>query len=213
MRHYPARPEDSQRPRRLRPRKKNRSTARALLRSIATYAARRLHGCLARCNRARSGKRGFCSAHRSCWKARDGRDRTEYEAPATRAPLVVGEVEQLPALLRSNALYSKQPLIFALAPLAPQENFAFAERLNQYRQECGCSLGAKCMAASLILSAAWVVDRSSLVTLWWQIPVALAAALLCAGAGKAVGIARARRKLRREVNFFLKSFPEHQRKE
>lgn len=162
--------------------------------------------------RARSGN--AVSAQRI---VRAGRPATAAIEPRrTRprlAPLVVGEVEQLRALLRSNALYSKQPLIFALAALSPQENFAFAERLNQYRQECGCSLGAQCMAASLILSTAWVVDRSSLVALWWQIPVALAAALLCAGGGKAVGIARARRKLRREVNFFLKSFPEHQKKE
>lgn len=82
---------------------------------------------------------------------------------------------------------------------------AIAARLNAYREECGCSLGAKCLAAGVCIAITWLVAASDgfSLHLFVRLAAALVFAVVCSGAGKALGILAARRRLRREIDEVL----------
>jgi hypothetical protein len=117
------------------------------------------------------------------------------------APLVVRDADDLSALARSGRLYSPQPLSLELPALPAAATIALAERLDRDRHECGCSLGAKCMAAGAFAALAALAVRYGPLTpaFFWRLPLALAAAVAAAGAGKTLGILAARHRVRRSI--------------
>jgi len=126
------------------------------------------------------------------------------------APRVVRDRAELRALLGSRELYAKRPLALELPGLSAQEAFAWSERLNGLRNECGCSLGAKCMAAGFLaaLAALAVLHGPFTPALLLRLPLAAVAAVVCAGLGKAAGILMARRRLRREIASLASNVPD-----
>lgn len=121
------------------------------------------------------------------------------DAPGAR--LVVRDAAELSALARSGRLYSAQPLSLELPALPAAAVTALAERLDRDRQECGCSLGAKCMAAGALAALAFLAARYGPLTpqFLWRLPLVLAAAVAAAGAGKTLGILAAHRRVRRSI--------------
>ena len=121
-----------------------------------------------------------------------------YEAGSI---LVINEPEQLRALVGRKMLHSKQLLAIRLPNLSESDGSMISERLNRYRSECGCSLGAKSMAVGFVATMICLVLRYGFFTaaLVWRLPLAFLGGLLLAGIGKAIGIAIARRGFRREI--------------
>jgi hypothetical protein len=101
------------------------------------------------------------------------------------------------------------PARFSLAieipGLSQTDTRAASERLVSFAQECGCSLGAKCMAAGFVVMALYLAWSQGIASagFLWRLPLTLAAALIGAAAGKLVGLARARRGLNREIDRLL----------
>lgn len=115
------------------------------------------------------------------------------------APLVVRDVAELQAL---RVRLPRSPVALQLPGIAPDEARAAGERIESYRNECGCDLGAKCMALGFFATLAALVLRHGIAG-WTLVTAVLWAALcsvMCAGVGKAIGIARARTGLRREID-------------
>jgi hypothetical protein len=122
-----------------------------------------------------------------------------------QAAIIVRNADGLKAWLESPWRVSPQPLVIQLPQLPAGEAKVIAARLDQARSECGCSLGAKCMISGTAVALAWLTFRLGFLTpaFLWRLPLALLFALLCAGAGKAVGLLLARRRLRRDIRFLL----------
>ena len=78
----------------------------------------------------------------------------------------------------------------------PADPGSLLSRLGAAGDDCGCSLGARCMAIGFVaaLVALGVQYGAFTPAFFWRSPLALVVAFLCAGAGKSVGIARARRR-------------------
>src|SRR2546421_12662934 len=112
------------------------------------------------------------------------------EGRVAEALLVIRDFNDLRALGESRLLYSKQPLAISLPGLPTEKAEALSERLNRYRNECGCSLGAKCMAAGFVAALAWLSAWHGVFTaaFLWRLPLAFLFTLACAGAGKISGI-------------------------
>ena len=128
--------------------------------------------------------------------------------PHGAAPLVIADLAGLRALSGTRDFTSRRPLVLNLPELPPTEAFAAAERLNRDRGECGCSLGAKAMAAGFGLTLGALAVGFGPLTLAFleRSPLALGAAFAAAGAGKVAGIALDRRRARREVARILETF-------
>jgi hypothetical protein len=120
----------------------------------------------------------------------------------SQPPVVISDLESLRSLTKPKLFRAGEPIIIDLPGLSPNEAEALAARVNGYRNECGCSLGAKCMAAGFGVIVTWLWIANGLFTMRfaWRLPLAFVVALLCAGLGKSVGIALARQRLRLELN-------------
>jgi hypothetical protein len=121
---------------------------------------------------------------------------------ATAAPLaVISDAEQLGEFAASREFVSKRPLIVLIPGMAESEAFAASERLNAYRAECGCSLGARAMTAAFLISLALLMFSYGVFTLALlvRLPIALAAGVVSAMLGKLAGIAMGRRRAHREA--------------
>src|SRR5690242_8244975 len=118
--------------------------------------------------------------------------------PDLSVPIVLRTAEDVRAVRRSRRLYAQHPIVFRLPDLGEPEAESLARRVDEYRSECGCSLGAKWMTAALLPAGAWLAFGSSGTT---ALPLRVAAALLfvlaAAGTGKTLGIVLAHRRLRR----------------
>jgi hypothetical protein len=121
--------------------------------------------------------------------------------------LHITTIDELRSAIYTPIFYSKRSLMLQLPGLSIEESFAVSERLNQYRNECGCSLGAKFMATACVLTAAWLLTQPDLVSfaLLWRLPLTLVIVIMAAGFGKLTGIKIAHRQARREVEFLLNS--------
>lgn len=116
-------------------------------------------------------------------------------------PLLVTDLESLARLSKPKLFRASEPIIIALPGLSGNEAEALTARLNGYRNECGCSLGAKSMAAGFAVALISFAMTGGLFNMkfLWRLPLAFAVAFLCAGLGKVSGIAIARLRLRLEV--------------
>jgi hypothetical protein len=120
----------------------------------------------------------------------------------SQPPVVITDLESLRRLSRPKLFRASEPIIINLPGLSPNEAEALAARVNEYRNECGCSLGAKSMAVGfgVIVTWLWIANGVFTMRFAWRLPLAFVFALLCAGVGKSVGIALARQRLRSELN-------------
>ena len=123
-------------------------------------------------------------------------------------PLILSDGDQLKAFASGGEFYRPRPIILKLPGLSAEEAFATAERLNQERNACGCSLGAWTMAAAFLLCAALLIWRYGLFTLaaLERLPLALIAAVLAMGIGKTIGIAMGRRRARRLIHRLIQTY-------
>ncbi len=68
------------------------------------------------------------------------------------------------------------------------------KRLTQYKNECGCSLGARFMLAAFAASAIFVIRQYGILSMGFltHVPLVVVTPILAAGVGKAIGILYAR---------------------
>jgi len=129
------------------------------------------------------------------------------QTSATDTLLVIRDAVQLRTLSTTRALLSPRALVLELPGLSPQEAHAASERIVSYSHECGCSFGAKCMAAGFGFAVVWLALGLGVWT-WqflWRLPWALLCAFTAAGLGKWVAIARARTRLSQEIENLIAS--------
>lgn len=118
--------------------------------------------------------------------------------PDLSSPIVLRSAEDVRAVRRSRRLYAQHPIVFGLPDLGEPEAESLARRVNEYRGECGCSLGAKWMTAALLPAGAWLAfGPSGAPALPLRVALALLFVLAATGTGKTLGIVLAHRKLRR----------------
>jgi hypothetical protein len=110
----------------------------------------------------------------------------------SQPPVVVTDLESLRRLSRPKLFRASEPIIIDLPGLSPHEAEALAARVNEYRS----------MAVGFGVIVTWLWISCGLFTMQfaWRLPLAFVFALLCAGLGKALGIALARQRLRSELN-------------
>lgn len=98
-----------------------------------------------------------------------------------------------------------QQVRLELDHLAPAHAEATAKHLTELLDECGCSAGARAMAAAggLTLAGLAVLTGGPSLRLLALSPLALIGAIAGAGAGKAYGLTRSRREFRRAVDALL----------
>jgi hypothetical protein len=125
--------------------------------------------------------------------------------------MVIADSKSLRDLGKPPFLGANEPLIIELPGLPPAEAAALTERLNRYRNECGCSLGARCMVAGFAVTFIWfaVADGGFTIKFLWHVPLAFLAAFLGAGLGKFLGIVIARRRLRWELTQLDRALKPH----
>lgn len=124
---------------------------------------------------------------------------------AGSAEVVIRETDALRALLRARGASRRAPVRLEFDGLSESEGRLAGERLTRWRLECGCTWGAVATVAGLVVMATWLVLRFDVTSVAFvlRLPVAIGAVVACAGLGKAVGVARARWRFRREVNALL----------
>jgi hypothetical protein len=116
-------------------------------------------------------------------------------------PILITGPDELRAFAASRAFASNQPVIIRLNGRSLAADASASERINKDRAACGCALGAQAMAAAFLITLALLMSLYGPFTLATlaRTPIALAAALVFAGLGKAVGMAKARNRARREI--------------
>ena len=98
-----------------------------------------------------------------------------------------------------------QQVRLELDHLAPAHAEATAKHLTELLDECGCSAGARAMAAAggHTLAGLAVLTGGPSLRLLALSPLALIGAIAGAGAGKAYGLTRSRREFRRAIDALL----------
>jgi hypothetical protein len=116
-------------------------------------------------------------------------------------PVVITDLNSLRRLGERRFFRSSHPIVVRLPKVPTDAAEAIANRINGYRNECGCSLGAKATTVGLGVMITWLTLSSGLFTsqFLWRLPLVFVGALGCAGLGKSAGIALARRRLRIEL--------------
>jgi hypothetical protein len=125
-----------------------------------------------------------------------------------RSPIVVRDLDQLRAYSIARPGNYTAPLILSIPQMSQSEAFAASERITKARSECGCDLGARAMAATFAISLAAIGILFGPFTLaaLERLPIAVVAAFLAAGLGKAIGIALARNRARAELMSILTKY-------
>ena len=125
--------------------------------------------------------------------------------PATPKVVTLRTTEDLIAARDRRHGLRHQQVRLELAHLAPADAAATATPLTELLEECGCSAGARAMAAAggLSLAGLAVLTGGPSLRLLALSPLALIGAIVGAGAGKAYGLARSRREFRRAVDALL----------
>jgi hypothetical protein len=128
-------------------------------------------------------------------------------APAADELLIIREISQLRILYSPSALRPPRALVIELPGLSTEEAHAASERILSYGRECGCSLGANCMAAAFGFAVIWLAFRYGVWTSQFirHLPWALLCAFAGAGLGKWLGIARARARLKKQIGKLIAS--------
>lgn len=120
----------------------------------------------------------------------------------SQAPIIISDLESLRNLGRFKPFRSNQPVTLRLPEVSAAASEELTSRINGYRNECGCSLGAKSMAVGFVLMLPWLWASNGLFTskFLWRLPVAFIFVVISTGLGKSVGVALAHRRLRLELD-------------
>jgi hypothetical protein len=131
-------------------------------------------------------------------------------APHTEDPgaVVISDLNQL-ARLRANVIRSGYALRIEVPGIPAERGQAAAERIRAFATECGCSMGAKSMAAAFSMSFLWLAVSHGILNsqFAWRLPWTFLWAVTGAIGGKVIGIVHARRQLRNEINGFIAALP------
>jgi hypothetical protein len=121
------------------------------------------------------------------------------------APVIIADVAQLRALQINPKLLAGRALVLDLPWVSAEVGHLAAARIVSYTRECGCSLGAKCMAVSFAVALAGFAFRYGTLTqsFFWRVPLAVLFAFAGAGLGKVYGIARAHRRLHHDIDTLI----------
>jgi hypothetical protein len=113
--------------------------------------------------------------------------------------------DDLAQLLHEGRRGAREPIELHLAAISDPDAARTAERLSELGADCGCSWGARAMFAGLGVSVVAIaaIDNVRSLDFVFHLPLALAAAVLCAATGKALGLHTASRRYRREVEGLL----------
>ncbi len=124
-------------------------------------------------------------------------------------PRVVRDADDLTALLRAGRRAARAPILLELEHVDDTEAATTSARLAELGNECGCAWGARAMSAGFVLSAVAVVlhDDVRSAAFVFHLPLVLAAGVLCALAGKALGLAAANGRYRHELQALLLRTP------
>lgn len=121
-------------------------------------------------------------------------------------PVVIRDTNDLRRLRSNPAVLGRRLLIIDAPRLAGEQWRTATERIAAHAADCGCSMGAKCMAAvstlaalSLLYTYGWSAG------FLWHLPFVFLFALAGAGAGKVIGILRARQQLKRELTSLIEA--------
>jgi hypothetical protein len=116
--------------------------------------------------------------------------------------LIIRDATQLRALKSVKTVLSTSTLRLDLPGFSADAARLAVERIISYRNECGCSLGAKCMVGGFGLGVTWLGLNYGVFTthFLWRLPWAVLCAFAAAGLGKVFGIVRARDRLNEEID-------------
>lgn len=89
-------------------------------------------------------------------------------------------------------------LVLDCAELTSEERNAWQERINTLAVECGCSWSAVFLGGAVLTYLVLLATTGyrQAMGLWTHLGVGIGTAVLSAGAGKALGLMRARRRLK-----------------
>jgi hypothetical protein len=121
-------------------------------------------------------------------------------------PRVVRDGADLTALLRAGRKAARAPIVLELAGIGDAEAAATSVRLGELGNECGCAWGARAMFAGFGVAIAAVVLRDDVrsASFLFHLPLVLAAGVLCALAGKGLGVMAANGRYRDEIEALLR---------
>lgn len=113
--------------------------------------------------------------------------------------IIVSDAE---SLLRLTKDHARGRVVLDLPVLTQQETREWETKINSYRDDCGCSMGAKFCLASTVLYYLhlFFLPRDFLLGIWPGVILGVPVALIAAGAGKGIGLLFARKKLQRTIN-------------
>ncbi len=125
---------------------------------------------------------------------------SQVEGPAT--PLRIRDLAQLRDLRRRARILKTSPIVLDLPGISPEVAAQFSNRIHAYANECGCSLGAKVMALSFLISLTGFALAYGIFSLsfLWRLPLIAVLALCGAASGKFLGLTLAHHRLDREFN-------------
>ena len=105
------------------------------------------------------------------------RTSSQFEGPAT--PLRIRDLAQLRDLRRRSRILKISAIVLDLPGVSPEIAAQFSDRIYAYANECGCSLGAKVMALSFLISLTGFALEYGFLTLsfLWRLPMIAVLAL------------------------------------
>ncbi|MGH2644117.1 MAG: hypothetical protein ACRDE2_09225 [Chitinophagaceae bacterium] len=91
----------------------------------------------------------------------------------------------------------REKILLDYLPNGSEEKKLLVEKIRKYRNECGCSMGGKFLAASMVAGAFYLVvggagKQGSII---WNGLICLLFIFICAGLGKLTGIGIAKLRL------------------
>lgn len=116
--------------------------------------------------------------------------------------LTIDSVESLYPLtqeVRRGGRRRFRALEVAVPQLSPDENETWQKQLDRAYFACGCGEGAAFAVLGVVGYAAWAVARPEPLA-WLDLLWLVGTFFVAAGLGKAIGLARARRRLARTVD-------------
>jgi hypothetical protein len=96
-------------------------------------------------------------------------------------------------------------IVLRLEGLSPEATQVWQQRLNRYYLECGCSAGAVVLLAAMLVYGLYLlVPFTPSIGGWFaKMATGCGLAVLAAGVGKALGLLRARHRLRQAIRELL----------
>ena len=122
--------------------------------------------------------------------------------PTPKEPIVIRSAVELAALRAGRLRPRKGALRFELPGLDPAEGRRSAERITKLRNECGCRTGSWFAYPAVAGVIAWAVidPPAASAGILQRLGISLGLVFVAATIGKVVGLTRAFRSVRREID-------------